>query len=77
VFRAVQRERWASSRPIEFLVRRGRSVIRLMHSRSQRRAPEHVEVTASLGWVGSGRNIPWSQKLVVWGEVLEYCPVRR
>jgi hypothetical protein len=48
-----------------------------MHSKSQRRATEHVEVTASVGRVGSGRNIPCSQKLATWEEVVEYCPVRR
>jgi hypothetical protein len=46
-------------------------------SRSQRRAAEQVEVTVSVGRDGSGRNIPCSQKLAMWGEEVEYCLVRR
>jgi hypothetical protein len=77
VTRAVQREWWARSRPIEFFARRGRSVIRLTLSRSQRRATEHAEGTVSGGWVEPGKNIPWSQKLAMWVGEVEYRHVRR
>jgi hypothetical protein len=77
VFRAVHREWWARSRLIEFFARRGRSVIRLTLSRSERRATEQAEVTVSGGWVESGKNIPWSRKLAMWGGEVKYFHVRR
>jgi hypothetical protein len=61
---AVQRARWASSRPIIFLARAGISVKEWTFSRSQRRASEHAEMSIRDEDSVSGRNTPWSQKLV-------------
>jgi hypothetical protein len=55
------------SRPIELLIRTGRSSIRLMLSSGQRRAIEQVESNESEGLVDSGRKTPCNHKLARWG----------